>query len=177
MIKQIRIMLISPINVHIRLQHGRIPLHQTIKSRSIIINQKAPRSFLSFFSRATSPFENITLHALSFPSTRFGIEESIGIFLIGLAAVFILWFTVCCVWLIHCDHSRDDDDDGKCELLSIRRFEKATLMDFPILSEPSPAIVGKLSGHTSTGGIENLCLHVNPFDNKRIASLKLTQID
>jgi hypothetical protein len=114
----------------------------------------------------------MTLHALSFPSTSFGIEETIGIFLLGLAAVSILWLTVCCVWFIRCGHINEDDDDGKCELLSFRPYQTSDLMDLR-----KSTIVGNLSGHTNTGGIENICLHVNPLENKRISSLKITQID
>jgi hypothetical protein len=76
---------------------------------------------LSFFSRtSTSSLDTMTLHALSFPSTSFDIEETIGIFLLGLTVVFILWLTVCCVWFIRCGHINEDEDDGKCELLSFR---------------------------------------------------------
>jgi hypothetical protein len=119
----------------------------------------------------------MTLHALSFPSISFGIDESIGIFLIGLTAVFILWLTVCCIWFIHCGHIHEEDD-GKCELLSFRPYEKADPNSLTIVTEnQKPMIVGNLSGHTHTGGIENLCLHVNPFETKPISSLKITQID
>jgi len=125
---------------------------------------------------SSPPSDTITLHALSFPSSSLGIEESIGLFFIVIAAVFILWLTVCCVWFIRCGHIKDEDD-GKCELISIRPYQKPDLIDFTILSERKSMIVGNLSGHTSTGGLENVCLHVNPLENKRISSLKMTQID
>jgi hypothetical protein len=125
---------------------------------------------------SSHPSDTITLHALSFPSSSFGIEESIGLFLIGIAGVFILWLTICCIWFIHCGHI-NEEDDGKCELLSIQPYQKPDLIDFKILSEHKSMIVGNLSGHTSTGGLENVCLHVNPLENKRISSLKITQID
>lgn len=127
-------------------------------------------------SLSTSPFDSMTLHALSFPSNSFGIEESIGIFLIGMTVVFILWLTVCCVWFIRCDRSTEEDD-GKCELISIRPYLKSDLSNFTILSERKSMIVGNLSGHTNTGGLENVCLHINPLENRRISSLKITQID
>jgi len=125
---------------------------------------------------SSPPSDTLTLHALSFPSSSFGIEESIGIFLIGITAVFILWLTVCCTWFTRCGHM-NEEDDGKCELLSIRPYQKTDLIDFTILSEHKPMIAGNLSGHISTGGLENVCLHVNPLENKRISSLKITQID
>jgi hypothetical protein len=118
----------------------------------------------------------MTLHALSFSPNSFGIEETIGIFVIGIGAVFILWLTVCCAWFIRCDHI-NEEDNGKCELLSFHPYQKPNLIDFTILSENKPMIVGNLSGHTITGGLENVCLHVNPLENKRISSLKITQID
>jgi hypothetical protein len=115
----------------------------------------------------------MTLHTLSFPSSSFGIEETIGIFILSLAVVFILWLTVCCVWFIRCGRiNSNDDDDGKCELLAFRPCQSPDLMDLT-----QHAIVGNLSGHTNTGGIENICLHVNPLENKPISSLKITQID
>jgi hypothetical protein len=114
----------------------------------------------------------MTLHTLSFPSNSFDIEETIGIFLFTLAAVLILWLAVCCVWFIRRGHINSDDDDGKCELLAFRPYQASDLMDFT-----QPTIVGNLSGHTNTGGIENICLHVNPLENKPISSLKITQID
>jgi hypothetical protein len=118
----------------------------------------------------------ITLHSLSFPSNLSDIEETIGIFLIGLVTVFILWLTVCCLWFIRCGRKKKEDD-GKCELLSFRPYEKDDIIDFNNLSQSKPMIVGNLSGHTNTGGIENVCLHINPLENKCLSSsLKITQI-
>ncbi|CAF1209464.1 unnamed protein product [Rotaria sp. Silwood1] len=122
------------------------------------------------------PSNTITLHALSFSSTSFETEESIGIFLIGLATVCILWLTVCCMWFIRCEHI-NKEDDGKCELLSFGPYTKNDNLDFTIVSETKSMVVGNLSGHTSTGGLENICVYVNPLENKRISSLKITQID
>ncbi|CAF0921115.1 unnamed protein product [Adineta steineri] len=129
----------------------------------------------SILSTSQSP-NTITIHALTFPSISSRIEESIGLFLVGLATVFILWLTVCCVWFIRCGHIHEEDD-GKCELLAMRLNRKAEIIDFTILSDRKPKIVGNLSGHTNTGGIENVCLHVNPIENRHISSLKITQID
>jgi hypothetical protein len=123
-----------------------------------------------------SSSNSITLHSLSFPSTLSGIEETIGIFLIGLITVFILWLTVCCLWVIRCGH-KNKVEDGKCELLSFRTYEKDDIIDFHILSQTKPMIVGNLSGHTNTGGLENVCLQINPLENKCLSSLKITQID
>ncbi|UJR31998.1 hypothetical protein I4U23_019468 [Adineta vaga] len=124
------------------------------------------------------PPKAVTIHALTFPSMSTHVEESIGIFLVGLTTVFLLWLTICCIWFIRCGHiNEEDDDDGKCELLSFQPVQKPDLVDFTILNERKPMIVGNLSGHTSTGGLETVCLHVNPIENKRISSLKITQID
>ncbi|CAF2764682.1 unnamed protein product [Rotaria sp. Silwood2] len=125
---------------------------------------------------SSHPSNTITLHALSFPSISFDTEESVGIFLIGLATVCILWLTVCCMWFIRCGHV-NKEDDGKCELLSFGPYTKNDNIDFTLLSETKPMIVGSISGHTSTGGLENICVYVNPLENKCISSLKITQID
>ncbi|CAF1599862.1 unnamed protein product [Adineta ricciae] len=122
------------------------------------------------------PPKAATVHALTFPSMSSHIEESIGIFLVGLVTVFLLWLTVCCIWFMRCGHI-NEEDDGKCELLSFQPAQKADLVDFTVLTERMPTIVGNLSGHTSTGGLEAVRLHVNPIENKRISSLKMTQID
>jgi hypothetical protein len=140
----------------------RISLSPTTENQSILSSSHSPNT--------------MTLHALSFPSTASSIEESIGIFLIGLTTVFILWLTLCCVWFIRCGHI-NEDDDGKCELLSFRPYQKVDSIDFTILSETKPMVVGNLSGHISTGGLEHVSLHVNPIENKCISSLKITQID
>ena len=124
----------------------------------------------------------MTLHVLSFPSAALGVEESMGILLIGLLVVLILWLTVCCTWFIHCDHRRrrrrlGDESDGKCELLSVQPYQKIDLLDFKLRADQSSLIVGNLSGHTRTGGLENLSLNVNPLENRRMSSLKITRID
>ena len=77
---------------------------------------------------------------------------------------------------MRCGHI-NEEDDGKCELLSFQPAQKADLVDFTVLTERMPTIVGNLSGHTSTGGLEAVRLHVNPIENKRVSSLKMTQID
>lgn len=122
------------------------------------------------------PSNTITLHALSFPSASIDSEDSIGIFLIGLVTVFILWLTVCCMWFLRCNH-KAKQDYGKCELLSYKPYPNIDNNGFTILNETKSAIVGNLSGHTSTGGLDNICVYVNPLENKRITSLKITQID
>ncbi|CAF1117256.1 unnamed protein product [Rotaria sordida] len=129
-----------------------------------------------FIHSSSPPLHTITLHALSFPSTSFDTEESVGIFLIGLATVCILWLTVCCMWFMRCGRI-NKEDDGKCELLSFGPYTKDDNIDFTISSETKSMIVGNLSGHTSTGGLENICVYVNPLENKRISSLNMTQID
>ena len=104
-----------------------------------------------------------------------------GILLIGLLVVLILWLTVCCTWFIHCDHRRRrrlaDESNGKCELLSIQPYQRIDLLDLKLRSNQSSMIVGNLSGHTRTGGLENLSLNVNPLENRRMSSLKITRID
>lgn len=100
----------------------------------------------------------------------------------GLILVFILWSTVCSIWLCRCGQNlRTDEDDGKCELLSIRPYEKSDTIDLTLLSSSDNSmIVGSLYGQTSTGGIDNICLHVNPLENQLLSSsssLKITQID
>ncbi|CAF3727719.1 unnamed protein product [Rotaria socialis] len=122
------------------------------------------------------PSNTITLHALSFPSASIDSEESIGIFLIGLITVFILWLTICCMWFVGCSHRREQDD-GKCELLSFGPHPKVDNIDFTIITQTKPMIVGNLSGHTSTGGLDNICVYVNPLENKCSSSSKITQID
>ena len=149
-----------------------------MKSRSLKIFEKSFDIF--FFLSASSVSNSSTLHLLTFSSTSFGIEESVGIFLLGLILVFILWITVCCVCFIRCHQLHNDNDDGNCQLLSIRpssSSQKTDLRRFTILSESKPMIVGNLYGHTSTGGIENLSLHINPLENQHLSSLKITQID
>lgn len=125
---------------------------------------------------STAQFQLIPLHSLSV-----GIEESFGIFLVGLILVVILWLTVCSIWLFRCGQNlHEDEDDGKCELLSIRPYDKSNTIDLTVVSSENSIIVGSLYGQTSTGGIDNICLHVNPLENKLLSSsssLKITQID
>ena len=124
---------------------------------------------------STYPSNKITVHALAFPSISFRTEESIGLFLIGFAAVFILWLTVCCMWFIRCGHI--NKEDGKeHELFSFEPYQKPDIINFKSLSETKPMIVGNLSGQANTGGLDNICVHVNPLENKRVSSLKIMQI-
>jgi len=80
-------------------------------------------------------------HSLTY---SYDIEEIMGIFILGLLIVVILWLTICCICFIRC-----------------RQYSYA---DTHFDSED--IIVGDLSKQTHTGGIENLCLHVNPFETK-----------
>lgn len=107
------------------------------------------------------------------------MEESLGIVLVSLILVCILWLTVCSVCFLRCgQHDNDDDENNsKCELLAIRSYDKSEMIDLTIVSSSKSAIVGSLYGQTSTGGIDNVCLHVNPLDNQLLSSSKITQID
>ena len=130
----------------------------------------------STLASPSEPENSITLHALSFSSSSSGLEETLGMFLVGLIVVLILWFTVCCTWFARCGHL-PEQVHGKCELLSCQPFSKGDRINWTILDERSPMVVGNLTSQTRTGGLENLSLHVNPFENKRMSSLKITQID
>jgi hypothetical protein len=119
-----------------------------------------------------------TVHALSFPSLTSDFEEILSIFLIGLIIVLILWLTVCCTWFLHCHQQREPTVDS-CQLFSYPslqsksdRFNRTMNNDHRYSN-----IVGNLTSQTRTGGLENLSLYINPFENKRISSLKITQIN
>ena len=134
-------------------------------------------SMMSTTLPSPSDAENtLTLHALSFSSNASGMEETLGMFLVGLTVVLILWCTVCCTWFARCGHS-PEQVHGKCELLSCRPYPKGDRINWTIIDERNPMIVGNLTSQTRTGGLENLSLYVNPFENKRLSSLKRTQID
>lgn len=99
------------------------------------------------------------------------MEESLGIVLVGLILVCILWLTVCSVCFLRCgQNDNDDEETSKCELLAIRPCEQSETIDLTILSSPPKSmVVGSLYGQTSTGGIDNVCLHVNPLDNQLLS--------
>ncbi|CAF4357801.1 unnamed protein product, partial [Rotaria magnacalcarata] len=75
------------------------------------------------------------------------------------------------MWFVRCGHRRKQDG-GKCELLAFEPHPKVDNIDFKLVTQTKPMIVGSLSGHTSTGGLDNICVYVNPLENKRSPSSK-----
>lgn len=77
----------------------------------------------------------------------FDNEEIMGILILGLFIVLILWLTICYICLARCRQYSFTDN----------------------CSNEKDIIVGNIAKHTHTGGIENLCLHINPFETKRLS--------
>ncbi|CAF3681783.1 unnamed protein product [Rotaria sp. Silwood1] len=102
-----------------------------------------------------------TLHTFSFPINS---EESIALFLIVISIIIIFWiifFCFCFIYYRHDDNNNNNDDEH--DLLSQQSYIKDDIIDFNLLSMKNHSII-----------VDNLCLHVNPFDNNHISSLRTT---
>ncbi|CAF1253522.1 unnamed protein product [Rotaria sordida] len=140
-----------------------IQLHCNHHSYSKYVDITYQCSYKAIISSDTQ-YNTFTLHSFSFPTNFSFSEESIALFLIGISIIIIFWIIIFCICFIHYHDDNDNyNDDDEYDLLSQQSYIKEDIIDFNLLSMKNHSII-----------VDNLCLHVNPFENNHISSLTTT---